>query len=320
MLARGGLASLQCALGRRALSQHAPATASLWDRMGGERVIRPMVGELVDLHTSDPLTKNYFGGGKFANNGTREHVVNRVFTFFSAGIGGPHKYEGKDMVSAHIGMKITGPAMHALTNHVLVKMEAHKAGGAEEREEVLGILYSLKDEVLKRNGESVHKYDPKSEPTSGSTVAESRAPADASLWDRMGGENVIRPMVNELVALHFSDPLTGKWFGPKKFNNDGSQAFVIERVFTFFSAGIGGPYKYEGKDMATAHLGMKLSKASMHALINHVMVKMEQHRAGGHREREEVLDILYSLKAEVLKRSEEPQPSDGVFAKFDPHA
>ena len=137
----------------RALSQHAPADASLWDRMGGEEVIRPMVTEIYELHSTDPLTKNWFGEGKFNNTGCPKHVIERVFTFFSAGIGGPYEYEGKDMQSTHVGMNITQNAFHALCNHVLVKMEEHKAGGAEEREEVINILYSLKDDVLARNTE-----------------------------------------------------------------------------------------------------------------------------------------------------------------------
>ena len=39
-------------------------------------------------------------------------------------------------------------------SHVPLMMERHKAGGPEEREEVLAILYSLRDEVLSRSEES----------------------------------------------------------------------------------------------------------------------------------------------------------------------
>ena len=78
----------------RSFSQHAPEDASLWDRMGGEDVIRPLVEDIYGLHISDPLTKSYFGGNKFNNDGAHEYVKNRIFTFFSAGIGGPYEYEG----------------------------------------------------------------------------------------------------------------------------------------------------------------------------------------------------------------------------------
>ena len=34
--------------------------ASLWDRMGGEEKIRPMVDQLYDEHLADTITKSYF--------------------------------------------------------------------------------------------------------------------------------------------------------------------------------------------------------------------------------------------------------------------
>lgn len=127
--------------------------ASLWDRMGGEAVIKPMVGEIYDLHASDPLSAQYFGGGKFKNTGDADHVKDKVFKFFSAGIGGPHEYDGKSMEETHAGMKISQQGFHAICFHVISKMEEHKAGGFAEREEVLTILNSLKDAVLERSEE-----------------------------------------------------------------------------------------------------------------------------------------------------------------------
>lgn len=136
--------------GVRAMSSE----ASLWDRMGGEEVIKPMVGEIYDLHASDPLSAHYFGGNKFRNTGDADHVKDKVFKFFSAGIGGPHEYDGKSMEETHAGMKISLQGFHAICFHVVSKMEEHKAGGFEEREEVLEILYSLKDSVLERSEET----------------------------------------------------------------------------------------------------------------------------------------------------------------------
>jgi len=45
-------------------------------------------------------------------------------------------------------MNIERHAFHALTNHVLVGMEKHKTGGLAEREEVYGILMSLRPDVM----------------------------------------------------------------------------------------------------------------------------------------------------------------------------
>ena len=134
----------------------------------------------------------------------------------------------------------------------------------------------------------------------------------ASLWDRMGGEAVIKPMCNELYERHASDPLTKGWF-----RSTGDHAWTIrtpdevkEHVFTFFSAGIGGPHKYEGRSMIDAHKGMREMKPftkaseSVHALMYHVMEMMIKHGAGEDRERDEVLAILESLRSHVAEGKE----------------
>merc|ERR1719502_2137848 len=88
------------------------------------------------------------------------------------------------------------------------------------------------------------------------------ANAAASLWNRMGGEEKIRSLCNDLYTMHSSDPLTAAWFGGKpgsapgtgldKEGNRRTADEVRENVLGFFSAGIGGPLEYKGNDRKTA--------------------------------------------------------------------
>jgi glutathione S-transferase/truncated hemoglobin YjbI len=261
------------------------AAISLWDRMGGEAKVRPLCNDLYDMHASDPLTAPWFGAHVEGNQRTADQVKENVFTFFSAGIGGGHEYGGRDMKAAHEHMNIDPHAFHALCNHVLVGMEKHRTGGKAEREEVWDILMSLQDDVMYGTSQ---KEKPAAE-----------APS-ASLWDRMGGEDKIRPLCNDLYNMHATDPLTAPWFGQHTTGNKRTAEEVKENVFTFFSAGIGGPHPYGGNDMKTAHLHMKIDKHAFHALTNHVLVGMEKHKTGGKGERNEVYDILMSLRPDVM--------------------
>merc|ERR1719181_2394699 len=112
----------------------------------------------------------------------------------------------------------------------------------------------------------------------------------------------MRPLCNELYTLHSTDPLSAPWFAGKPGaspgegrNLEGNRRTadeVKENVFTFFSAGIGGPHEYKGNDMKTAHMHMNID--------NHAFVGMEKHKTGGVREREEVYDILWSLREDVI--------------------
>jgi len=266
---------------------------SLYKRMGGEAKLRPLVSDIYDAHVSDPLTGLYFGASSFAKNtGRADRVKDRVFEFFSSGIGGPHTYEGEDMVSAHKHMKIDGQAFHAVVYHVLSNMHKHKTGGRAECEEVFDILMSLKGDVLS-GSESQDAERPNGYPASGT--------GDASLYERMGGEAKLRPLVSDIYDGHRTDPLTAPYFGAAAFSqNTGNADLVKERVFQFFSSGIGGPHTYEGRDMEAAHRSMRIDGQAFHGVVYHVLSNMAKHSAGGRAEREEVLSILMSLRDAVF--------------------
>ena len=127
----------------------------------------------------------------------------------------------------------------------------------------------------------------------------------STLYERMGGESIIRPLCDDLYNLHASDPLTADWFSPSSEWNDRSADEVKEHVFNFFSAGIGGPHEYKGRSMGEAHAKMRdmkpISESAFHAICYHVLSMMAKHKAGGNAEREEVLGILNSLKPQVMQ-------------------
>jgi hemoglobin len=265
---------------------------SLWTRMGEEATIRPLCNDLYDRHASDPITKCWFPPASSWNQRTGDAVKENVFTFFSSGIGGPHEYKGADMVAAHTKMAeqypITEAAFHAITYHVLETMEKHRSGDAQEKEEVLAILMSLKPDVLQLGLKNF-------------PVPEN----DKSLYDRMGAEETIRPMCNELYDYHATDPISAPWFPSASNWNQRTTDEVKENVFTFFSSGVGGPHEYKGQDMVAAHANMRdmkpITEAAFHAIVFHVITVMKKHNAGGEREMDEVWGILMSLKPAVME-------------------
>lgn len=115
-------------------------------------MIKPMVNDLYDDHASDPLTAGWFGEDRSWTVLPADMVKEHVFTFFGSGIGGPETYNGRSLVKAHGKMLEQNPispvAFHAVSSHVMAQMEAHGSGGEREREEVLAILYSLRNDVM----------------------------------------------------------------------------------------------------------------------------------------------------------------------------
>jgi Bacterial-like globin len=68
----------------------------------------------------------------------------------------------------------------------------------------------------------------------------------------------------------------------------------------FFCAGAGGPRKYEGRDLRTAHAGMNISEQEFLATIDDFVAAMNGQGVAPS-EVNEVVAILYSMKGEVLR-------------------
>lgn len=117
-------------------------TASLYERLGGAEAIAAVVDDFVDRHAVNPVIAPRFRGKdlpKLKQIGTQ---------FFCMGAGGPQRYEGKDMRAAHSGMNISAEEFMAAIDDIVAAMQARGAG-ANEINEVVGILYSMRGEVMR---------------------------------------------------------------------------------------------------------------------------------------------------------------------------
>jgi hemoglobin len=63
--------------------------------------------------------------------------------------GGPCKYTGKDMKSAHAGMGITGAEFDALVEDLVGALDRFKVG-PREKEQLLGALGPMKTDIVER--------------------------------------------------------------------------------------------------------------------------------------------------------------------------
>ncbi len=115
----------------------------------------------------------------------------------------------------------------------------------------------------------------------------------SSLYERLGGTDGITAIANDLVDLHLSNPRIAPRYA------DSDVAAVKNAVATFFIAGSGGPSVYEGKDMLTAHRGMNIDDAEFVAALDDAMAALDNNGIG-QRDKEEVLFILYGMKAEIV--------------------
>jgi hemoglobin len=114
---------------------------SLYDRLGGQPAVTAVVDDFVGNVAGDSRIN-----GRFANANIprlKKLLVEQI----SAGTGGPVSYTGRDMKTAHAGMKITDAEFNALVEDLIKTLDKFKVP-EQEKGELLGILGPMKGDIV----------------------------------------------------------------------------------------------------------------------------------------------------------------------------
>ena len=130
-----------------------PSTASLYDRLGGKLAITAVVDEFVARVAADKRINL-----RFINTDIPQLKVYLV-DFICAATGGPCKYEGRDMHSAHAGMQLVDEEFTALVEALVGGLNKYKVG-KREQDEILGALGPLKPDIVEPPAPELQAHDP----------------------------------------------------------------------------------------------------------------------------------------------------------------
>lgn len=114
-----------------------------------------------------------------------------------------------------------------------------------------------------------------------------------SLYERLGSWDGITQIVEDTVALHLENQAIAHYFE----GVDTDQ--LVAHVTAFFAAGTGGPAKYAGRDMTTAHADMNMSNEDFDSAVADVLKALGKNGIG-EAEMAEVAAILESLRPAVM--------------------
>ena len=120
---------------------------ALYERLGEFEGITQLVDDVVDIHMGNPTVSPRFLPLKETPEVLamiKQHTVN----FFCAGSGGPQSYGGRDMMTTHRGMNISEQEFLGVIDDIMEAMDKNNLG-EEEKKDVLAILYSLKEQVIR---------------------------------------------------------------------------------------------------------------------------------------------------------------------------
>lgn len=132
-----------------------------------------------------------------------------------------------------------------------------------------------------------------SSPTARAIRPQPAAPS-RSLYERLGGATGISAIVEDIIAAHLASPVVGA-----RFQKIEDLEHAKRMARDFFCAGAGGPEKYTGKDMRTAHHGMGISEREFLVVVDDVMGVLRRH-AIDEATQGDVLQILNSFKGDIV--------------------
>lgn len=115
---------------------------TLYERLGGEKGVAAIAHDIVANHLENPAIKVRF------QDSDTDKLRRLAAEFIAMGTGGPQKYTGKDMREAHKGMNINEAEFMTVIDDIMDALDKNHIV-PEARTEVLGILYSLKDDVIR---------------------------------------------------------------------------------------------------------------------------------------------------------------------------
>lgn len=250
-----------------------PAKKPLWERLGGEMAVRAVVKDLIAAAAPDPKV-NFFRDGKFPLDAAGAKKLEQYLVeMVSSATGGPLKYTGRDMKTAHAGMKITDAEFDALAGHLITVLKKYNVPKAE-LDELVGIVASTRKDI----------------------VEVTKKP----LWDRLGGEDAVRAVTREFLETAAKDPKAN-------IDRKGDYPLTAERakrieqqVVEFISSVTGGPLKYTGRDMKNSHQGMKITEDEFNVAAGHLVAALKKFKVP-QAEIDELVGLVGSVAKDIIE-------------------
>jgi len=115
-----------------------------------------------------------------------------------------------------------------------------------------------------------------------------------SLYERLGGVEAIKAVVNEFVSRVAADGRINKKFA--KSDIDRVKLHLVEQI----CSATGGPCTYSGLDMKTAHKKMKVTEGEFNALVEDLVGALDKFNVP-EAEKTELLGILGPLKSQIVE-------------------
>lgn len=121
------------------------------------------------------------------------------------------------------------------------------------------------------------------------------APPQKSLYERLGGKPAIQAVVDDFIGNVAADNRINSFFA--NTNIPRLNTMLVNQICQV----TGGPCKYEGRSMKTAHAGMGVSDMHFNALVDDLVKSLNKFNVP-EKEKNELLTALASMKGDIVSR------------------
>jgi len=128
-----------------------------------------------------------------------------------------------------------------------------------------------------------------------SIAASPSSAAEPSLYDRLGGQNAIVAVVDDFVGNVAADPAINAFLAKTDITR--LKRLLVEQI----CAASGGPCKYTGRDMKTAHANMGVEDQHFNALVGDLVKTLDKFKVPA-KEKNELLGVLGPMKSDIVTK------------------
>jgi len=118
-----------------------------------------------------------------------------------------------------------------------------------------------------------------------------------NLYERLGGYDSIAAVVDEFMGLQFADKQVGRFYVG---HSTKSKKRLRQLITEMLCEVTGGPAKYIGQDMKTAHSGLGITGGDWQAAVNNLTSALDKFKVP-QKEKDELLAIVAGLRPVIVE-------------------
>jgi len=127
-------------------------------------------------------------------------------------------------------------------------------------------------------------------------IAEAQTASQDSLYKRLGGYDALAAVTDDFIGRLATDPKEGRFF--VGLSND-SKTHIRQHIVDFLCVATGGPCKYTGRDMVTAHTGLNIKEEDWSITVKQLGATLNKFNVPANLQ-QEVVGAIVPLKGQIV--------------------